>query len=117
MLPARVRGKPTQALAKGQVWGPLHGVPYTLKDCHATAGMRSTAGFPPFADHVASEDGAVAARLNAAGGVLMGKTNVAMLLADYQSSNPIFGRPTIRGTSSVRRADRAAARRQPWPPE
>ena len=80
------------ALAKGEVWGPLHGVPYTLKDTHATAGMRSTAGFPPFADHVASEDGTVAARLKTAGGILMGKTNVAMLLADYQSNNPIFGR-------------------------
>ena len=90
---ARARARQAdQALAKGQVWGPLHGVPYTLKDCHATAGMRSTAGFPPFADHVAREDGAIAARLNAAGGVLMGKTNVATLLADYQSSNPIFGR-------------------------
>ena len=43
-------------------------------------------------DHVASEDSAVAARLKAAGAVLVGKTNVAMLLADYQSSNPIFGR-------------------------
>jgi hypothetical protein len=35
------------ALARGEVWGPLHGVPFTLKDAHATAGMRTTTGFPP----------------------------------------------------------------------
>ena len=38
-----------EALARGQHWGPLHGVPFTLKDAHATAGMRTTTGFPPLA--------------------------------------------------------------------
>jgi amidase len=80
-----------QARAQGVRWGPLHGVPFTLKDAHATAGMRTTTGFPPL-DHVPVEDGAVAARLKAAGGILLGKTNVAMLLGDYQTTNPIFGR-------------------------
>jgi amidase len=80
------------ALARGQVWGPLHGVPFTLKDAHATAGMRTTTGFPPL-DHVPQEDSTVAARLKAAGGILLGKTNVAMMLGDpAQSNNPIFGR-------------------------
>src|SRR5436189_6349698 len=81
-----------KALARGQVWGPLHGVPFTLKDAHATAGMRTTVGFPPLADHVPREDSTVAARLKAAGGVLIGKTNVPAMLADYQTDNPIFGR-------------------------
>src|SRR2546423_5144372 len=81
-----------EALARGQVWGPLHGVPFTLKDAHATAGMRTTTGFPPLADYVPQEDSTVTARLKAAGGILIGKTNVAMMLADYQSNNPIFGR-------------------------
>jgi amidase len=82
-----------EALARGQVWGPLHGVPFTLKDAHATAGMRTTTGFPPLADYVPQEDSPVAARLKAAGGNLMGKTNVHMMLADpAQSINPIFGR-------------------------
>jgi amidase len=81
------------ALARGDVWGPLHGVPFTLKDCHATAGVRTTTGFPPLANHVPAADGTIAARLKAAGGILMGKTNVAMMLADpAQSSNPVFGR-------------------------
>jgi amidase len=81
-----------EALARGEVWGPLHGVPFTLKDAHATAGMRTTTGFPPL-DHVPQEDSTVTARLKAAGGILMGKTNVAVMLGDpAQSDNPIFGR-------------------------
>jgi len=82
-----------KALARGQVWGPLHGVPFTLKDAHATAGMRTTTGFPPLANYVPQEDSPVAARLKKAGGILIGKTNVHMMLADpAQSINPIFGR-------------------------
>jgi amidase len=81
-----------EALACGEVWGPLHGVPFTLKDAHSTAGMRTTVGFPPL-DHVPREDSTVTARLKAAGGILIGKTNVAAMLADpAQSNNPIFGR-------------------------
>jgi amidase len=80
-----------EARARGITWGPLHGVPFTLKDAFATAGMRTTVGFPPL-DHVPREDSTVAARLKAAGGVLVGKTNVAELLADFQTNNSIFGR-------------------------
>src|SRR6266566_115278 len=80
-----------EALARGEIWGPLHGGPFTRKDAHATAGIRTTTGFPPL-DHVPHEDSTVTARLKAAGGILLGKTNVAMLLADYQTTYPIFGR-------------------------
>jgi amidase len=80
------------ALARGEMWGPLHGVPFTLKDAHATAGMRTTTGFPLLADYVPQEDSTVTARLKAAGGILLGKTNVPVMLADYQTANPIFGR-------------------------
>lgn len=80
------------ALARGEVWGPLHGVPFTLKDAHATAGMRTTAGFPPLADYVPPTDGHIATCLKKAGGILIGKTNVPVLLDDIQSNNPIFGR-------------------------
>jgi amidase len=80
------------ALACGEAWGPLHGVPFTLKDAHATAGMRTTTGFPPL-DHVPQEDSTITARLKAAGGILIGKTNVAVMLGDpAQTNNPIFGR-------------------------
>src|SRR5437868_4123956 len=81
-----------EALARGELWGPLHGLPMTLKDGHSTAGMRTTAGYPPLANYVPEEDGTVAARLKAAGAIIMGKTNVAELLMDIQSDNPVFGR-------------------------
>src|SRR5690348_2677116 len=70
-----------EALARGEIWGPLHGVPFTLKDAHATAGMRTTVGSPPF-DHVPQQDSTVTARLKAAGGILIGKTNLSEMLAD-----------------------------------
>jgi amidase len=81
-----------KALARGEIWGPLHGVPFTLKDAHCTAGMRTTVGFPPLADWVPQEDSTIAARLKQAGGVLLGKTNVPVMLGDYQTNNPLFGR-------------------------
>ena len=84
--------KADAALARGEALGPLHGVPFTLKDMHETSGMKATVGFPPFADYVARHDSPVVARLKAAGGVLMAKTNVATMLSDWQSNNPLFGR-------------------------
>src|SRR5437588_3379523 len=60
-----------EALARGELWGPLHGLPMTLKDGHSTAGMRTTAGYPPLANYVPEEDGTVAARLKAAGAIIM----------------------------------------------
>lgn len=90
---ARERAKKAdQAQARGETLGPLHGVPFTLKDTHETAGIETTVGFPPFADYVARRDSPVVARLKAAGGVLMAKTNVATMLSDWQSNNPLFGR-------------------------
>jgi amidase len=81
-----------EALANDEYWGPLHGVPMTLKDGLSTAGMRTTAGFPPLADYVPTADSTVAARLKTAGAIIFGKTNVPVMLADRQSNNPIFGR-------------------------
>lgn len=81
-----------RALARGEHWGPLHGVPFTLKDAYATAGVRTTVGAREFEHHVPARDGAVAARLRAAGGVLLGKTNVPPMLMSMQTDNPIFGR-------------------------
>lgn len=67
-----------EALARGETWGPLHGVPVTLKDHHHTAGMRSTFGHPDFADHVPSSDSAMPARLKRAGAIIVGKSNVTL---------------------------------------
>jgi amidase len=64
------------ALGRGEVWGPLHGVPFTLEDAHLACGMRATfGGLPRLADHVPARDGSVATRLKAAGAILLGKTN------------------------------------------
>ncbi|HYU16886.1 MAG TPA: amidase family protein [Candidatus Acidoferrum sp.] len=79
------------ALRRGEVRGPLHGVPMTLKDGHDVAGLRTTLGTAEL-DRIADEDGTVAARLRAAGAIIIGHTNVPPWLADYQSRNPIFGR-------------------------
>jgi len=90
---ARERAKQADAVqARGDALGPLHGVPFTLKDMHQTADMKTTVGFAPFADYVAKADSPVVARLKAAGGILIGKTNVATMLGDWQSDNPLFGR-------------------------
>lgn len=74
-----------RALARGEAVGPLHGVPFTVKDWIEVAGRRCTAGMPQYADHVPSEDATVVARLRQAGGILLGKTNVMV-------DNPIYGR-------------------------
>jgi amidase len=90
---ARLRAREAdEALARGEIWGPLHGVPMTLKDGHSTAGIRTTSGYLPLAHYVPAEDGTVAARLKAAGAIIIGKTNVAPLLADIQTDNDVFGR-------------------------
>lgn len=81
-----------EATARGESWGPLHGVPVVLKDGHETKGMRTVVGMERHADHVPAEDGAVAAKLRAAGAIILGKTNVPPRLRDVQADNPVFGR-------------------------
>ena len=81
-----------KALAAGELWGPLHGVPMTIKDALETAGMRTTGGHPPLKDYVPVRDATAVARLRSAGAILVGKTNVPPLSADYRADNPIFGR-------------------------
>ncbi|HEX7053418.1 MAG TPA: amidase family protein [Burkholderiales bacterium] len=88
----RRAGEADAALARGELWGPLHGVPMTIKDALETAGVRTTGGHPPLADHVPAKDAPAVARLRAAGAILLGKTNVPPLSADYRADNPIFGR-------------------------
>ncbi|MDB5685341.1 MAG: Amidase, partial [Sphingomonas bacterium] len=61
--------------AAGRVRGPLHGLPYGLKDLFDTAGVRTTWGAEPYRDRVPTRDAAVVARLRAAGAVLIGKTS------------------------------------------
>ena len=78
------------ALARGEVGGPLHGVPMTIKDTYETAGMRTTCGVAAW-DRVPDRDADAVQRLRGAGAVIFGKTNTPALAGDWQTFNPIFG--------------------------
>lgn len=80
-----------EATARGVSWGPLHGVPVTLKESNDRAGTPSTWGYPAMRANVPERDAVAVARLEAAGAVIYGKTNVPIALADFQSYNPIYG--------------------------
>jgi amidase len=79
------------ALARGDEVGPLHGVPFTIKDCIDTEGVVTTWGTTGRADHVPAADATVVARLRGAGGILMGKTNLPELAMSYDTDNELFG--------------------------
>jgi amidase len=79
------------ALAKGNVWGPLHGVPVLMKDLHATAGIRTTYGSKRFEHNVPTQDTLAAARLLGAGAIIVGKTNTPEFGADHQTFNEVAG--------------------------
>lgn len=81
-----------EALAKGESWGPLHGVPMTIKDSLDTAGVISTGGTLGRAQFVPEEDATVVARLKAAGAILMGKTNTPELTLNFETNNRVYGR-------------------------
>jgi amidase len=86
-----------KALARGENWGSLHGVPITVKDTLETAGIRTTAGAPVLSAHVPTTDADSVARLLSAGAVLFGKTNTPIFAGDGQAYNEIFGTSNTRG--------------------
>src|ERR1700748_560563 len=85
---ARQRARDADAaLAKGGVWGPLHGVPMTVKESFNVAGLPTTFGNPLWKDNIATSNAVVVDRLLQAGAVVYGKTNVPFMLMDSQSYN------------------------------
>ena len=80
------------ALARGEIKGPLHGVPITIKDSFDTEGVISTAGTKGRASYVPQQDATAVARMRAAGAILLGKTNLPELSLAYESNNLIYGR-------------------------
>ena len=89
---ARARAKDADAaLANGESWGPLHGVPFTVKDTLDVAGAPATWGVPSLKSNVASTSALAVQRLEQAGGILFGKTNVPKMLADWQTYNDVYG--------------------------
>lgn len=75
----------------GKPRGPFDGVPMTAKESFDMAGLPSTWGDPRFKDNIASADAVAMQRLEDAGAVVYGKTNVPLMLADWQSYNAIYG--------------------------
>ena len=80
-----------EATANGRSWGALHGLPVTIKDAIATAGIRSTGGSPMLLDHVPQHDAPVVASIKNAGAIVFGKTNVPLWSGDFQTFNEMFG--------------------------
>jgi amidase len=78
------------ALAKGEIWGPLHGLPCTIKDTFETVGVRTTAGAAFLKSYVPKQDAIAVARMRTAGMVLLGKTNIPFMANDWQSYNDLF---------------------------
>ena len=79
------------ALARGGPVGPLHGVPITIKDSFHYPGSAATWGMTQLKGVLGTRPAVPVARLEAAGAIVIGKTNVPVQLADFQSFNPIYG--------------------------
>ncbi|MGL5793444.1 MAG: amidase [Waterburya sp.] len=89
---AKTRAKEAdEALARGDNWGALHGVPITIKDLLKTAGLTTTAGYPPLKNYVPTENATTVEQLVAAGAIILGKTNTPKFGEDYQTNNSLFG--------------------------
>ncbi len=79
------------ARVKGQSWGPLHGLPMTIKEAFDWVGSPTTQGYEAQRHNIASTNAVAVQRLLDAGAVIYGKTNVPVALADWQSFNPVYG--------------------------
>jgi amidase len=80
------------AVMRGDVLGPLHGLPVTIKDTIETAGLRTTSGSLMRADFVPASDAPAVRKLKEAGAIVLGKTNAAELAMEYTAENRVFGR-------------------------
>src|SRR5713226_2695545 len=89
---ARAQAEAADAARSRGGRGALLGLPMTLKESINVKGLRTTVGVPDFARFVSEHDAPATTRVRAAGAVVMGKTNVPPILADWQSDNPVYGR-------------------------
>jgi len=89
---ARAAARTAEAgTAHGGTVGPLHGVPYSLKDLTPTKGIRTTSGSKIFEHNVPQEDALLVERLRAAGAILVGKTNTPEFGCKPFTDNRVFG--------------------------
>lgn len=80
-----------RAVRDGRSLGPLHGLPVAIKDNQLTAGIRTTLGSPLRRDDVPTTDAGIVARIRAAGGIVVGKTNIPEFSIGANTVNPLFG--------------------------
>ena len=80
-----------EAISKKQELNILHGVPMTIKESYNIEGQSTTWGIPDFKGNIAKEDGLAVKRFKKSGAHFLGKTNVPLNLADFQSYNDIYG--------------------------
>jgi amidase len=116
---------PPMPRAGGRAAGPLLGVPYTIKDSYKAKGLTVAAGSPAFAHLIANEDAFTVARVRAAGGVLLGKTNMpplaaggcrrASMAARKALTTPIISPPRGTRARPTVRAAPPVQLRQLWP--
>jgi fatty acid amide hydrolase len=86
-----VAAEADQRQARGLPLGPLHGVPVSIKECFAVVGTPATIGLPGRRHELAVEDAVLVRRLRAAGAVIVGKTNVPLLMLSHECDNPVYG--------------------------
>jgi amidase len=77
--------------AKKDWWGPLHGLPMTVKESFDVEGLPTTWGRADMKGNIAARHALSVHRLMGAGAVIFGKTNVPVMLADWQTFNPVYG--------------------------
>jgi amidase len=85
-------GAADEATARGELAGPLHGLPMTVKDVFETEGLVTTSGSTSLATHVPAVDALGVARLKQAGAVVFGKSNTPEYAGDWQTYNDVYGR-------------------------
>ena len=80
-----------RARARGAPLGPLHGVPMTVKESFDVVGLPTTVGHEAQRANLPEAPALVVERLEAAGAIVFGKTNLPVAMADWQSFNPVYG--------------------------
>jgi len=90
-LASAAAAKADEMQARGEMLGPLHGLPVAHKDLLDTRGIRTTYGSPLYKDYVPAEDDIVVERMRRAGAITIGKTNTPEFGAGSQTFNTVFG--------------------------
>ncbi|MBM3489651.1 MAG: amidase [Alphaproteobacteria bacterium] len=89
---ARARAEAAdRALGRGDLWGPLHGLPMTIKESIDVAGLPTTSGAPALRHNRPAVDAVAVARLKAAGAIIFGKSNTPLYTGDMQTYNQLYG--------------------------